>query len=467
MGRVVSQPNSVNVPIFNDDLSNWEKLILRISNGEYVLVIGNEIVLSEDISDSNGKSYNGNVNKYLLDETVFRLVEGKKLGDDYTCNSFSELDEDVKDLKRKVAYYLNNGVNFTTEDVSDDLKSLLKTRCFRVVLTTTFDPYIENVMKEIWEDQPIRVMNIFDSIGKESDFTTEEQNSSEYYDTRPTLFYAFGKMGEDREYVLTDNDAIKAINRWLDPKIQEKFKKYISLKRILAVGCKLDDWLFRFFWYALQQDISNLKKGEVAITLDPKPGTADESLQNYLKRYKVETYNDAHGFTKSLNKSLYDINQRFVNINTRKHLGGIFLSYASEDLSLVTQIFERLVKENFNVWLDHEKLGDGDKDDYNQRIEQAINECKVFIPVFSAQTLKDYNNGKMDSRYYKETEWKLALFGPKKHHIRPIQLNGYNYRASYHKNICKGYEDLSSATIFDIYSEPFNIFVDRIKSLLK
>lgn len=465
MGRIVSQPNNEKVPIFNDDLSNWEKLILRISNGEYVLVVGREIVLSE--SHKEVSKYNGNVNKYLLNEAIFRLIEHEKLGYNYTCNSFSELDENLKDLKYWVADYLYKGVEFSTEEVSEDLRSLLKTKCFRVVLTTTFDPYIEYVMKEIWEDQPIRVMNIFDTIGKESDFATEEQNVSEYYDTKPTLFYVFGKMGKDREYVLTDNDAIKVITRWLDPKIQDKFKKYISKKRILAIGCKLDDWLFRFFWYALQQDISNLSKGEVALTLDPKPGTADESLQQYLKRYKVETYYDAHKFIKSLNNSLNDINIRFVNINARKHLGGIFLSYASEDLSMVTQIFERLVKEGFDVWLDHEKLGRGDKDDYNQRIEQAINECKVFIPVFSAQTLKDYNEGKIDGRYYKETEWKLAIYGPKKHHIRPIQLNGYNYRLNYHKEICKGYEELLSATIFDIYSNPFDVFVDRITGLLK
>ena len=138
MGRIVSQPNSEKIPIFNDDLSNWEKLILRISNGEYVLVVGREIVLS----DKEMPEYNGNVNKYLLDEVIFRLIEDKKLGNNYTCDSFSELDEDVKDLKHKVAYYLDKGVNFTTKDVSEDLRSLLKTKCFRVVLTTTFDPYI-------------------------------------------------------------------------------------------------------------------------------------------------------------------------------------------------------------------------------------------------------------------------------------------------------------------------------------
>lgn len=461
MPRKVSQPNENQVPIFNDDLSNWEKMILRISNGEYILVVGSEIILSE----KEIPGFNGNVNKFMLDETVNGLIEDEKLGINYTCNSFSQLNEDVSSLHNKVAYYIDKRIDFSPEDVSKDLKSLLKTKCFRVVLTTTFDPYIENVMREIWGN--LRVMNIFDSAGKKNDFATEEQNVSEYYDTEPTLFYVFGKAGKEREYVLTDNDAIKVITRWLDPKIQDKFKKYISQKRILAVGCKLDDWLFRFFWYALQQDITNLRKGEVAISLDPKPGTSDESLQQYLNRYKVETYNDAHNFLESLNNSLSDINLRFVNINVRRHLGGIFLSYASEDLSLVTQIFERLVKEGFDVWLDHEKLGKGNKDDYNQRIEHAINECKVFIPVFSAQTLKDYKNGKIDERYYKETEWKLAIFGPNKHHIRPIQLNGYNYREIYHKDICKGFEGIMNSTIFDIYSNPFEDFVNKIASLMK
>ena len=87
-----------------------------------------EIVLTEEISDCNGKSYNGNVNRYLLDETIFRLIKDNKLGENYKCESFSELYRDVTDFHCTVANCLKEGrdFDFTTSEVSEDLKSLLK-----------------------------------------------------------------------------------------------------------------------------------------------------------------------------------------------------------------------------------------------------------------------------------------------------------------------------------------------------
>ena len=458
MPRKISRPDNVRTETYQYDGNDWGRLVHRISNGEYVLVIGSEIVLSKSLYPQ----FNGNSKKLLLEESVRGLIEDRRLGEDYSCKSFSELESDVPSIHKKVAAIINQRFEFSSEDASEDLKTLLKTRCFRVVLTTTFDPIVEMVMREVWGD--IRVMNIYESIGQNSDFQPMEHNVTEYYDTQPTLFYVFGKMGNDRKYVLTDNDAIEVIEKWLKPEVQKRFKTYISQKRVLAVGCKLDDWLFRFFWYAIQQDIANLGKGEVAITLDPKPGSSDESLQQYLERNEVKTYQDAHNFIGELNSRLTDINNRFVDINLRKQKGGIFISYANEDLAIVSQIFNRLVKEGFIVWLDNEKLGAGNSDDYNQRIEQAIAECKVFVPVFSSQTKKDFIAG--TPRYYRDTEWRLAVNALHRPYIKPIQLNGYNYRADYHKAVCADFERIGNATIFDLYSEPFENYVKGLAGLL-
>lgn len=458
MGRKVSSPEKNQLIINENGNEDWGNLVLRISKGDYVLVVGSEIVLSKEMYPN----CNGDSHKLLLQEAIDGLIAENRLGIGYTCNSFSELNDDVGAIHQKVPKIIEDRFAFTVEDASNDLITLLKTKCFRVVLTTTVDPTIEMIMKDIWGE--IRVMNIYESAGYGSDFDPKEHNISEYYDTKPTLFYVFGKMGNGRKYVLTDNDSIEVIKEWLNPDKLKKFKRYVNNKRILAVGCKFDNWLFRFFWYAIRQQIEDLK-GEVAMTMDTTSGSSDESLYQYLVRNKINTYDNAHDFIERLNHSLADVNSRFVNINMRRRQGGIFISYANEDLPIVSQIFERLDEEGFAVWLDNEKLiVDNGEPNYNQRIERAIGECRVFVPIFSAQTKKDFEDRR--ERYYKTEEWRLATYTLKKPHIKPIQLNGYNCREKYHQEICSEYENIATAAVFDLYSQPFQKYIDGLKELL-
>ena len=36
------------------------------------------------------------------------------------------------------------------------------------------------------------------------------------------------------------------------------FLKNIRPKGVVSLGCKFDDWLFRFFWYILRKDINHI-----------------------------------------------------------------------------------------------------------------------------------------------------------------------------------------------------------------
>lgn len=78
----------------------------------------------------------------------------------------------------------------------------------------------------------------------------------------------------------------------------------------------------------------------------------------------------------------------------------VFLSYASEDAAAAEQIAAALRGAGIEVWFDKSELRGGDA--WDQLIRRQIRECRVFVPVISAQS---------DSRRegYFRREWKLAV----------------------------------------------------------
>lgn len=474
MARIRTKPN-IRRTLETNQQDKWARLVDRILSGNYVLVVGSEIVLSKDID----LPVNGDSTQYALQTVVQSLKDEQWLHEQYQCQTFTELSKKVPNLHKLTAKYLEEGVGieYNEADISVDLLNLLKTRCFRVVITTTFDKYIEKAMRLVWGDE-LRIMNIFDVIGPDKDFTFDEQHLDDYCDIRPTLYYAFGRIDAERNYVLTENDAIQIMARWLSHKTQPRFMNYISGKRILAVGCKLEDWLFRFFWYALQQDISKLMHGEVAITLDLENSQPDKSLNRYLTQNDVYVYPNAHEFISNLVSSL---SQTFVpdmsSVRDQRKHGGVFISYASEDKTIALQVFNALIDRGIDVWIDEAKLGDERENDYNRRIAVAIEECKVFIPLFSSQIICDFQQNRIvaspndmsneDMRYYSK-EWWIAEKAISHNTIKPIALYGYECRNELHKQIfAEQYPRIYASTAFSLHKQPFCDFILAIETILR
>ena len=78
----------------------------------------------------------------------------------------------------------------------------------------------------------------------------------------------------------------------------------------------------------------------------------------------------------------------------------VFLSYASQDIAAAQKICEALRAAGIEVWFDQSELRGGDV--WDRSIRQHIHDCRLFIPVISAQT---------DARPegYFRREWKLAV----------------------------------------------------------
>ena len=387
MGRIVNKRVEDRSQMFSD-------ICCDIYSGEYVLVLGGDVVLKTDYAE-------GNSQKYILDD--FRKDFG---GPDLTMGP--------QQYKNKIKKFLSEDWSYDLGEVSDDLISLLSTKCFRLVLTTSFDGYLESAMRKVFGDE-LRVMNIYNPADLKS-FAV----GSEYGTVPPTLFYAFGKAESEYDFVLSENDAIKLISRWLGNDAPTGLIEYMKDKKILAAGCKFDDWYFRFFWYCLRQDFENLS-GDVAISLQTDSSESDRKLAAYLSKINVENKGNSREFVAELSRRLANpavsVYDKFRHNLQR---GGVFISYASEDFPIVCQVFSALLEAGFRVWFDRRELTGGAQ--YDTRISNAIRECRIFVPILSRQTKIDLTSG--NSRYYKDVEWN-EVRDNKDCVIIPVQLHGF------------------------------------------
>jgi TolB-like protein/tetratricopeptide (TPR) repeat protein len=78
----------------------------------------------------------------------------------------------------------------------------------------------------------------------------------------------------------------------------------------------------------------------------------------------------------------------------------VFLSYASEDARSAERIANTLRNAGIEVWFDREELRGGDV--WDQKIRQQIHDCRLFLPIISAQS-----EARLEA--YFRREWKLAV----------------------------------------------------------
>ena len=408
---------------------NTKKFIKDVLSDKYALVIGNEIILDSRIEPS------GDVHEYLLR----KVNENSNVQYEDYSEIALYMDERINPVRQLVE---SGEVEYDADSVAPELVELLATRLFTTVLTTTTDGYLEAVMRRIWGKE-LRVVNIYDkeSVDDMQNALKSCRKGQRY--TQPTLIYVFGKMEEDwsMDYFRTDADAILLIEKWMrmDVESNNGMLEYIKSKRLLALGCKFENWYFRFFWYVLTGALEGNRKfdgsGEVAFELNDTEQT-EKKLLRFLDRTNICVLGETASFIKDITAILTkeDDNSPFKQqlLESRRR-GGVFISYCSKDALTACQLFYQLCEKKYDVWLDSARLYGGDN--YEREIADAISSAKVVITLLSPNVADDLSNG--DTGHYYNKEWRMATqFNDKI--IIPVAVNGYDLRAAYHQ----GYEEI-------------------------
>lgn len=420
--------NSMNITPIKQSLST-ESFLIDILSNQYILILGNTVMLDNEYAQ-------GDVNKWLLCEI------NKAFGKKY--KSFNVVDR--QEIFKVLSPFQEE---YTIDKLNKELVSFLEWTNFRMVFTTTVDPFAELLMNKIWgkgkydvvvygEESFLRLCNnIIDSW--EKDF---------YRYDRPTLVYVFGRPkyfseteGDTKvRFLHNDETAIEYMCDWmLEMKRNKSFSGFVNSKKILSLGCNFDNWYFRFFWHIMTRIESKNKapQGVIGIKLDDNI-PSEKRLGQYLKdNTYVHISQTPTEFLKEYNGKLQR-NKELVKeiISNQRRDGQIFISYNSKNKYTATDLFLKLSRRGYNVWIDKVRLLV--ENDFDSSIEEGITKAQVVILLLSPEIAEDLVNESFKNSYYYK-EWLIAkgALGGNKHLklIKPLVINGYNPKETYHTEI--------------------------------
>lgn len=470
----ISYPSEINNKVVDnivgENLFDKEEFVEKSVKGDYILIIGSEVILKQGAIEKTGNS-----SIYIAKEFTSFLKNQNLLARSY--DNLCEIPLKREEIHIRLNDWLNKYMQYREEEISDELKELIYTRCFKIVMTTTIDGYLEALMENVWGKENLNIVNIWDqnSLLKFAQ-ELEESSSKKQQIKNATLVYVFGKaQSKELMCVATEEDAIETISKWIKciNSIQTIID-IISTKNFLALGCKLENWHFRFFWHMMKPIGTKYKKGDaIAISSFNSGRDSDNALKYYLQnRQYIYTRPDIRKFINECAKSFSLSENRFNStirdlIKSLRKPNEIFISYAHEDFALARHIFVRLCEEEFSVWIDNKDLHIGD--DYKSEIQASINSCSIFMPILTSAVA---------ARLDKPTEWNFLVNEEWEFYRERLNINGkrnaipicalkshgYNMKKSYHDRYKKL---MGEHTVFCLDEEPFSKLVEELKLMVK
>ncbi len=400
-----------------DDV-NWDLLVHKIIKGEVIPIIGEDLVLDGNRTVRQmfvtAMSKTDNIN---LSSNSGTLSQQDK--------SYSELiyHPDYKKSKENIYGRISNLVAKYQKAFkpSDLLKRVLSIKQFPFIITTCTDSVIENTMREIWGQYNRTVKTlVFTNDPNEIDKSGDLVNELDI--DNPTIYYMFGKANTNipHKFVVTDEDMLSFCQAWLTEGIRPKLlSRAIARKSLLFLGCNYPDWLVRFIWYSMRNDLE--KSGMIVAE------AIELSLEEFMKRVHVETQRNPEFVIKQiedrLKEKMAEINS--VRFDKPMERTDVFISYSRTDEDIAKKLYETLSQIGLNVWYDRKNLAAGDK--WLEKIKRAIESTKFFVAIVSEEMKLQVN----DSHVYRK-EWNMAIeyakgMGSRRGFIIPVTLGNVDF----------------------------------------
>jgi hypothetical protein len=182
-------------------------------------------------------------------------------------------------------------------------------------------------------------------------------------------------------------------------------------RHVLAIGCKIPDWLGRFFLRSLRD--GPISGQPTASFLVDDARDADVAFAQYLGAFSKKSYvvsDNAFAFVDELNRRWQE---RFGDAPTALPVvaareaapasaGKVFISYSHADRDVADGLYEHLRSRRIDVWKD-------DRDDalekganWDNEIKRRIADCACFVPLITRNTISV-------SESFFWNEWNQAL----------------------------------------------------------
>lgn len=367
--------------IRTEEEKSWDKLVDQIWEGNVIPVIGDNLVVE-------GTTIVRDLLEYLaVDKGISKVP--KTFSELYYNKEF----EDQKDLYEDVSGLIK--ANQSDIQPTKILEEFLSIEQFPFVITTSVDYTVEETMKRIWGKRGRSVKTIVFS--NNPDDVSDIQRVTDVKD--PTVYYMFGKADKTREhsFVLTDEDMLSFCQSWLSESHPPLLSSVIGGKYLLFLGVNYPDWLIRFIWYSMRNDMK-----ESGMLVDNRE--LEGPLVEFFQRVSIKTQNAPLKMVNEITRRLAEKKKEFEarRFDAVPEKLDFFISYSRRDAAYAEQLYTALTAQGFNVWYDKKDITVGH--DWAPAILKGIRTARKFIALLSDNVILESK----DHHVY-HSEWDVAL----------------------------------------------------------
>lgn len=272
-------------------------------------------------------------------------------------------------------------------EVQPVIRDFLETFRFPLIITTTPFSFIEDMLPGY----------------STAAYSPKGVNNAPVDDSLPMVYHIFGTIADGGQWVYDEGKLLEFLHTLHNEDTTSKaLKRYMDSKncRLLALGCNLPDWLFRFLWYPIKSATADpsQKKG-FWISERETP----ESFNDFLDNIKFYSAREVHDILSMAVDSMREMKKEVSGEKEEETRYDAFLSYASEDKELAGKVFDLLTAKGYRVWFDkdgHGKIEPGSN--YMRRIEAGIARSAHYIPLITGNFVYKVLNP--ESNLKKETD---------------------------------------------------------------
>jgi hypothetical protein len=252
---------------------------------------------------------------------------------------------------------------------------------------------------------------------------------------QPVVFQLLGRASPSPDYAICDEDLLEFLHAMQDKQRQPKtLFDEMRGNHLLILGCSFGDWLARFFLRTARNlELSQKRRrwdvlvGE-QMALDPKLAQFLESFSPDTRvvpmaaaQFVTELAARWHALHPSVASTAEPTVNKPMAEGNRIAKGAIFVSYASDDLEPASRLADGLRAAGLEVWFDKNALQMGD--DWARSIRRGMDQCSLFLPVISRQTLSEENRRRYFWREWNEAEEFARGMAPDEAFIVPIVID--------------------------------------------
>jgi hypothetical protein len=231
---------------------------------------------------------------------------------------------------------------------------------------------------------------------------------------KPVVFHLLGRASASPDYAICDEDVLEFLHAMQDKQRRpSRLFDELHKSHLLFLGCRFSDWLARFFLRTAKTvALSENRKFKEFLVDDAV--VRDDNLTLFLKSFSRNT----QVLAMAPADFVAELARRWGASHPATPPGGtgaepngsataavppaaIFISYVHEDVEAAGRLAEGLREAQLDVWFDRSDLHLGD--DWLRSIRRGIEQCALFLPVVSRQSLSEANR-----RRFFWNEWNAA-----------------------------------------------------------